>query len=266
MLTVSGVEQVRAHDFAGPIAMPEACAGFGPVAARLVALLPFKDHADVSIHYFTGIPERRDASVDHQRGSIGKALHQAQIVRHEQDGDLALLELDKFLDAAVGKDGVAHGESFVDNQNFGIDMNRGGEREAHVHAGGIFLHWAVHERADFGEAFDLGEDALHIAARDAEDLSVQENIFTAAEFGVESRAQFQKRRDASMRDDAAAGGLQNAADDLQEGAFAAAVRTDDAQNFAAFHGERNVAQSPKFRGRDVRERKKFEQPVGWAPV
>ena len=41
-------------------------------------------------------------------------------------------------------------------------------------------------------------------------------------------------------------GLQDARDDLQQGAFTGAVFTNDAEGFAAFHVEGNVAESPEI--------------------
>ncbi len=168
--------------------MAKTRAGFGQVTTRLVSLLPFEDQTHITIHDLAGISEGGDTSVDHQRGTIGEALHESKIVRDEQDGHLAFLELDEFLDATIRKNRVADGERLVHNQDFGIHVNRSGECEAHVHAGRIFFHRPVHEGADFGEAFDLREYAFHVATRDAEDLAIQKNILAAAEFGIESSA------------------------------------------------------------------------------
>ncbi len=135
-------------------------------------------------------------------------------MRDEQHGYLAFLEFHEFLDAPIGEDCIANGESFIDDQNLGVDVNRCRECQAHVHAGRIFFHWPIHERADFGEAFDLREHMFHVATRNAEDLAVQINVFATREFGIEPSAQFEQRSDSTMCHDTTAGRLQNAADDL----------------------------------------------------
>ena len=93
----------------------------------------------------------------------------------------------------------------------------------------------VNELADFGEGFDGGQGALDLGAAQTHDLAVQEDVLAAAEFGIEAGAQFEQRGDAPARDHAALRGLQDAADDLQQRAFAAAVRPDQAQHLALFH-------------------------------
>ena len=261
------VDEVRTDNFTGSVAVAKTCAGLGQIAARLVALLPFEHQADVAVHHFAGIAEGGDASFDHQRGAIGKALDESEIVRDEQDGDLAFLELHELLDATVGEDRVADGERFVHNQNFGIDVNRRGEREANVHPGGIFFHRPIHKRPDFGKAFDRRKHAVHVRTRDAEDFSIQEDVFTTREFRVEAGAQFELRRDSTARDYPTAGWLQNAADDLKKSALAAAIGADDAKHLTSFDVERYIAKSPKFLGRGMTgEGKKFNQPVGRPPV
>ena len=52
---------------------------------------------------------------------------------------------------------VADGEHLVDQQHVGIDVDRDGEAEAHVHAGRVGLHRRVDELPQLGELDDLVE-------------------------------------------------------------------------------------------------------------
>ena len=88
--------------------------------------------------------------------------------------------------------------------------------------------------------------ALHLRAADPHDFAVDEDVFAAREFRIESGAQFQQRGDAPARHDAAGGGLQDSADDLKQRALAAAVRSHETDDFAALHAEGDIAQRPEI--------------------
>src|SRR5262249_36184402 len=115
----------------------------------------------VLIDYVLGLAFGRHLAVEQKDGAAGKLFDQAEVVRYEQDGDPAFPEFLELADAAVGENSVTHGKGFVDDEDIGIDMNRGGEREPYVHAGGILLDRAMNEIADFGEGLDGGQVALH---------------------------------------------------------------------------------------------------------
>ncbi len=133
-----------------------------------------------------GAPSCFDAAVEQEDGAVGKLLHQAEIVRHEEHGDFALAQFLKFAHAAIGEDGIADGEGLVDDENFGVDVDGGGEGQAHVHAARVFFHRPLDELADFGEGFDGRHRLIDLTAAEAHDLAVEVDIFAAAEFGIEA--------------------------------------------------------------------------------
>ena len=157
-----------------------------------------------------GVPCGFDAAVQQQNGAVGKLLHQPQIVGDEQHRDLALAQFLKLAHAAVGEDRVAHGQGFIHDQNFGVDVDRGGKGQPHIHAARVFLDRALHEFADLGEGFDGRHRAVDFGAAQSHDFAVQVDVLAAAEFGVEARAEFQQRGDAPARHHAPGGGLQDA--------------------------------------------------------
>ena len=89
----------------------------------------------------------------------------------------------------------------------------------------------MNEFADFREGFDQGEVALHFGAANAHNFAVDEDILATGEFGIEAGAQFEKCSDTATRNDAARSGLKDSGDDLEERAFAAAVRANEADDF-----------------------------------
>ena len=84
-------------------------------------------------------------------------------MRHEQDRLAAPLELGELVEALVGEAFVADGEHFVDEQDVGIDVDRDGEAEAHVHAGRVGLHRRIDEVLHLGELDDLVEPLRDLA-------------------------------------------------------------------------------------------------------
>ena len=63
----------------------------------------------------------------------------------------------ELVEALVREALVADRQHFVDEQHVGIDVDRDGEPEAHVHAGRVGLHRRVDEVAQLGELDDLVE-------------------------------------------------------------------------------------------------------------
>ena len=88
---------------------------------------------------------------------VAEALDQAERVRDEQDRLAAALELGELVEALVREALVADREHFVDQQHVGIDVDRDGESEPHVHAGRVGLHRRVDEVLHLGELDDLVE-------------------------------------------------------------------------------------------------------------
>ena len=111
---------------------------------------------------------------------------------------------------------------------------------------GIFFDRAINELADFREGFNAWKGVVQFLARQSQDLAVEIDIFAAAEFWIEARAQFQQRGDAPGTENTAAGWLQDAADDLQQRALSGAVRTKKREYFALFDAQVDIAESPEL--------------------
>ena len=90
---------------------------------------------------------------------------------------------------------VADREHFVDEQHVGIDVNRDGESEPHVHAGRVGLHRRVDELLQLGELDDLVEALLNLALRQAEHDAVDEDVLAAGDLRMEPGAELDERRD-----------------------------------------------------------------------
>ena len=244
--------------------MAEAAAHAVPLlGARFLAL---QHQPDVAVDHVVGRALRRDASVEQQDGAVGELLHQAQVVGDEQHRDAALAQLLKLAHAAVGEDRVAYRQGFVHDEDFGVHVNGRREGQAHVHAARILFHRPFDELADLREGLDGGHGAGDFGAAEPHDLAVQVDVFAAGELRVETGAQLQQGGDAPARHHAPGGGLQNAADNLQQGALAAPVGSHQAQGLALFELEPDVAQGPEIGVERAAAGQQLAQPVGRAPV
>ena len=118
-------------------------------------------------------------------------------MRYQKHRDVLSAKFLEFLNAPAGEDRVADGQRFIDDQDFGIDMNRGGKRQPNVHTARIFFDWPIDKLADFRESLDARKRFVQFLARQPQDLAIEIHIFAAAEFGIKSGAQFEQRRDAT---------------------------------------------------------------------
>ena len=153
-------------------------------------------------------------------------------MRDEEDRLAAALELGELVEALVGEAFVADGEHFVDQQHLGIDVDRDGEAEPHVHAGGVGLHRRVDELLHLGELDDLVEALVIFRLGQAEHDAVDEDVLAPGDLGMEAGAELDQRRDPSVHLDRAVGRLGDARDELQQRALAGSVAADDAERAA----------------------------------
>ncbi len=75
----------------------------------------------------------------------------------EHDRPAFALEPEELLEALLLEGGVADREHLVDQQDLGVDLDRGREREAHEHPRGVVLELQVDELLQLGERDHLVE-------------------------------------------------------------------------------------------------------------
>jgi len=126
-------------------------------------------------------------------------------------------------------------------------MDRSRECQAHIHAARILFDRPVNEFANLRERLDRGEIALHFRAADTHHFAIDEDVFASREFGIETCAEFKQRRHPAPRHHTSLRWLQNAADDLEQRALPASVRSHQTDDFAFFHAETDVTQCPEVR-------------------
>src|SRR5207302_698174 len=98
------------------------------------------------------------------------------VVRHEQHGAAAATDRTHLLRTLLLKRLIAHRQHLIDDEDFRLQVGGNGEREPHIHTGGVALHGRVEELLDAGEGDDLVELPRDLAASHAEDAAVQVNV------------------------------------------------------------------------------------------
>ena len=109
--------------------------------------------------------DRRAASLRRRpaRAPRRRSARRAERVGDEQDGLAAAPELRELVEALVREALVADGEHLVDQQHVGIDVNRHGEAQPHVHARRVGLDRRIDEVLELGELDDLVEPLADLA-------------------------------------------------------------------------------------------------------
>ena len=119
-----------------------------------------KTRIDLARH----VVDHHPSVVEHD-GAAAHLAHGLDVVGDEHDRPPLVLELADATDALRLEHLVADGEHLVDEQHVGIEVDRHGETEAHVHPRRVVLHRLVDELGEVGEGDDVVEDPVDLLAR-----------------------------------------------------------------------------------------------------
>ena len=145
-------------------------------------------------------------------------------------------------DALLGEMEVADREDLVQQQDVGFQVDAGGERQAHDHAGGVRADRLVDEVADLGEFDDAVDLRFDLGFLHAARVARRVDVLTARVGRVDPAAEFEQRGHPAVDEDPAARRVERPGDDLEQRALAAAVHTHDAHTFALADLERERTQ------------------------
>ena len=119
---------------------------------------------------------------------MAEAVERAHVVGYEHDRASAVAHLVEDVKALLLEGGVADGQDLVDEQNLGVDLDRDGEGEPDVHAGGVVLELELLELAQLGEV-DHGVIAgAGLARGEAHHDPVEDHVVARGQVWVEADA------------------------------------------------------------------------------
>src|SRR5579862_7365832 len=150
----------------------------------------------------------------------------SHMVAYEDDGAAMARYVAHFTQALFLKGDIAHGQDFIDKQNFRLEMRGDGKGETHLHAAAVVLQGSIEEAFHFGEGYDFVELAADFRCAHAQHGAAHEHIFAPGELGVETGADFEKAADAAAKLGVAFGGTGDPRQDFQKRALASAIAPD----------------------------------------
>jgi hypothetical protein len=134
----------------------------------------------------------------------------------------------------------------VEQQQVGVDVHRDREPEPHVHPRRVRAHGDVGEGLELGEAQDLLDVLVDVAALEAVDRRVEVDVLAPRELRVEAGADLDQRADASADRKRAGRRREDPRDQLEQRRLARAVPPDDPEGLARLDVEIDVAQRPEL--------------------
>ena len=88
------------------------------------------------------------------------------------------------------KNGIAHRQHLIENDNLRIQMGGDRKRQPHVHPAGIVFHRYMDEFFQAGEIDNAIESFANLLSRQPEHRSVEKNVVSSGELRVKSSADF----------------------------------------------------------------------------
>ena len=226
------------------------------------------DHGgEVPGHHAVRVAQLDHAAAVQPESPVADGFHVGHRVRNEQDGDAARAHLVNLAHAALAKIDVADGQGLVHQQNFRVHIDSHSEGQPHHHAARISLDRLVDEVANLGEGFDVLVALVDLPGGQAKNGAVEVDVVASGEFRVESRAQFEQRRDAPIHRDGSRTGMEYPGHHLEQRALARTILPDDAEGFAAPHLEGDIVQRPEVPVTfDAIQGHQFPEPVARSVV
>src|SRR5246127_1372346 len=108
------------------------------------------------------------------------------------------------------------------------------------------LDWRIEELLDLGEGDDLVEFAFDLDPAHAEDRAVQEDVFATGQFGMKSGANLEQAGHTASKYHPPSRRFGDAAQDLEQRAFARAVAADNSQDLALLDLETDILERPEL--------------------
>ncbi len=165
---------------------------------------------------------------------------------HEQNRASGPLQPTELVKALLLERGVADRQHLVDQQDLGIDLDRGREREPHEHSRGVVLQSQIGEFTELRERDDVVEAGTGFPAREPEHDRVDDHVVAGSEVHVEADAEFDERRQPPVDCDLAAIDFVDPGQALEQRALAAPVAPDDSEELALGDVDGHVLDRPQL--------------------
>ena len=168
---------------------------------------------------------------------------------HKQHGTaFAVGDVLHLADGFLLEFGIAYGEDFVHNEDFGVEMGGNSETQPNHHTTAITLYGSVQIAFAARESNDFIEFGGDFLFGHTEYGSVHIDILTTSHLLMETRTYLQQRSDTSAGADSTGGGGSHFAKEFQQCGLAGTVLADDTYHIALLYLEIDIAQCPYIFG------------------
>ena len=137
----------------------------------------------------------QDATLIEKNRPLAEPSNRRHVVRDEKNRPSFLADVFHLVQAPTLKARITDRQNLIHQQDFGFQVGGYGESEANVHTARVALDGRVEELLDVGEGYDLVELALDLAIAHAQDRSIQVNILSPGQLGMEAGSDFQQGPD-----------------------------------------------------------------------
>ena len=173
-------------------------------------------------------------------------LDRAHLVGDEDDRLAFGFHLVEGVGALLLEGGVAHRQHLVDQEHVGVDLHHHRERESDQHPGGVVLQLQVGEFAQLGEVDHRVEPVAHLLRGEAHHHPVEDDVLARGQLVVEADPELDEGGETACYLDRPGIGFVDARQQLQQGALAGAVATDDAEELALADLEGDAVEGAQF--------------------
>jgi hypothetical protein len=163
-------------------------------------------------------------------GAGAEGSDRAEIVTDKKNGPATFGYVSDSAQAFFLKLSIPDGEDFIDYENLRFEVSSHGESEAHVHATAVAFDGSVQKLIDLSKSDDLVESRCDLLLFHSQHGPVKEDVLPPGEFGVESGADLEKRRDAPPQTDASTGGLCDTGQDFEKSGLPCTIASNDPED------------------------------------
>src|SRR5882762_4678869 len=186
-----------------------------------------------------------DAAVDPNH-SFAQPPDLTHLVTYEHNGATALGDLTHFPYALFLELQITHGQHFVHQQNFRLELSSHGEGQTHLHARAEMLERRIDELINLGERHNLIKFALDLALAHAKNGPAQENVLAARELGMETCSNLKQAAHPPVNLGKTGRRARDPRQDFEQRGLASSIATNQANNLTFPNVEGDVAECPEL--------------------
>src|ERR1700693_410769 len=198
----------------------------------------------VAVNSLVRAAHELDSTVRDPRDTRAHRADLPEVVRNENDGSALGLKSVEPSIALLLECLVSDRQDLVDDHDLWLHVDRNGESEAHVHSGRVGANGRIDVFLELGEFDDAIEARVYVSLAETQQRSIEVDVLPSRVLRLKAGRQLQQSRQAAPDADLPPIRVENSRHQLQGGALAGAVRTDQAEGLTLLDLQADVGQRP----------------------